>query len=346
MKKILPFLSVLLALSAQAQDKLLLKADIAGLPNDSTVYLTGFAGDDSDSAYVKDHRFRFDRSLKDGGDVYTIRIGRGSAAGSAITLYLGPGEVNLKGNWPDFNHSVITGNSFVREWKEVQEILHTTAASGGDKGSRQKKLAELGEKWVISHPGSGVSAYVIETFISPVFTGKEILDWIEKLTPAARNNAIVREIDYRMEADIVNRSGHMAPLFTAPDTLGHLVSLSDFKGKYVLVDFWASWCGACRDLNPILRDMYEKCRDRNFTILSVSLDANRGAWLGAVRKDQLPWTQLLDQNDSVVSIYKRYHVVGIPANFLINPDGVIIGVNIGDLPTLESKLTDLKIVNK
>jgi peroxiredoxin len=345
MKKILPFLSVLLALTAQAQNKLLLKADIAGLPNDSTVYLTGFAGEDSDFAYVKDHRFRFDRSLKDGGDIYTIRIGRGSAAGSAITLYLGPGEVNLKGNWPDFNHAVITGNSFVREWKEVQEILHTTAASGGDKGSRQKKLAALGEKWVISHPGSGVSAYVIETIISPVITGKETLDWIDKLGPAARNNAVFRELDYRMNADIVN-TGHVAPLFTAPDTLGDLVSLSDFKGKYVLVDFWASWCGACRLLNPILRDMYEKCRDRNFTILSVSLDANRGIWLRAMRKDQLPWTQLVDPDDSLVSIRRLYHLGLIPANFLINPDGVITGINIGDLPTLESKLTGLKIVNK
>ncbi|MHA4809358.1 thioredoxin-like domain-containing protein [Flavitalea flava] len=345
MKKSGWFLSLLFAYSGYAQEKLHLNAEISGLPNDSVVYLTGFAGEDFDSTYVKDHRFRFDRVLKEGGDVYTIKVGKNQTPATSITLYLGPGEVHIKGNWSDPGKAVITGSSFVREWKEVQEMKRTMAATDGDKTSRQKKLAELGKHWVSAHPNSGVSAYVIEAYISLAIPRNETKSWVEKLTPEALNNAIGKELKYRLDSDIVVKAGHQAPLFSAPDTLDRPVALSAFRGKYVLLDFWASWCGSCREMNPYLVAMYNKCKDRNFTIVSISIDQSKKAWLDAVHKDALPWTQVLEPPDYGGRIKRLYHIIGVPANFLIDPNGLIIGTNIAEINILEGLMLTHENVN-
>ena len=122
--------------------------------------------------------------------------------------------------------------------------------------------------------------------------------------------------------------GKQAPDFTMPDPTGKEISLSSFKGKYVLVDFWASWCKPCRDENPNLVRAYRKYKDKNFTILGVSLDRpnEKDAWMNAVMKDSLTWTQVSDLKDwqsPVVNLYK-FGESGIPYNILVDPQGKII----------------------
>ena len=123
-------------------------------------------------------------------------------------------------------------------------------------------------------------------------------------------------------------AGVMAPELTIPSSDGKMVALSSFKGKYVLLDFWASWCGPCRAENPNVVAAYQKFKGKNFTILGVSLDNKKDAWEKAIKEDGLAWTQVSDLKGWSSSAAASYGVQSIPSNFLIDPTGKIIARNL------------------
>ena len=136
--------------------------------------------------------------------------------------------------------------------------------------------------------------------------------------------------------------GSMAPDFTMNDTEGKPFTLSQLKGKYVLVDFWASWCGPCRGENPNVVAAYNQFKNKNFTILGVSLDENKEKWLQAIKADKLKWKQVSDLKGWENATVSLYGYDGIPYNVLIDPQGKIIATSLRESALQEKLLEILK----
>jgi peroxiredoxin len=159
---------------------------------------------------------------------------------------------------------------------------------------------------------------------------------------AAVKESLVKQLAQMQKASEPKWVGKPAPDFSLPDVNGNEIKLSSFKGKYVLVDFWASWCGPCRQENPNVVKAYNQFKGKNFTVLGVSLDRPGGKeeWLKAIKADQLTWTHVSDLKYWESSIIPLYQVDGIPFNVLVDPEGMVIGEGLKGM-ALEAKLQEV-----
>ncbi|WP_461533095.1 redoxin domain-containing protein [Sinomicrobium sp.] len=160
------------------------------------------------------------------------------------------------------------------------------------------------------------------------------------LTDSIKNSYYGKRVATALETFEKTSVGKVAPDFCEPTAEGEEVCLSSFKGKYVLIDFWASWCGPCRKENPNLVKAYAQYRDKGFEILGVSIDEKRDLWLKAVEKDNMTWTQLSSVNGWKSAGAQAYNVNAVPTNYLIDPEGVIIAKNLRG-EALQEKLQEV-----
>ena len=200
----------------------------------------------------------------------------------------------------------------------------------------------LSVAWIQGHPNSYISLITLREVAGKNIDVSRIGPLLNGLSDSLRATSQGRSFAAAIEGARVTSIGSIAPDFTENDPDDHPIKLSDFRGKYVLLDFWASWCGPCRAENPNVVRAYAKYKDKNFTVLSVSLDGpgKKDAWLGAVKKDGLGWTQVSDLKFWNNAAAKLYSIRSIPQNFLIDPTGKIVGRNLRG-EDLERRLAEL-----
>ena len=161
--------------------------------------------------------------------------------------------------------------------------------------------------------------------------------WVNTLTKEATTSIYAQEIKNELSNLMNGAIGSPAMDFTQNDTADKPVSLSSFKGKYVLLDFWASWCLPCRKENPTVVKAFENYKDKNFTVLGVSLDQNADNWKTAIKQDSLLWQHVSDLKGWGNEVALQFEIFNIPQNFLLDPEGNIIAKNIRGA-SLERKL--------
>ena len=295
-----------------------------------------------DSVMPNNGTFMFQGNI-DAPMVYYLEFG----SNFKLPIFVESSEISIRVEGFAYDSCFVSGSRIHDEWLSKRNIIRTydvlldtirnqyyKAKSEGNDSlkevlSNKYDAHELDKEAAIdsiisTNTKSYVSPYLVIKY--KMFSGDPTkLEMYRNLFDSSiLSSPYIALIDQRIEKFNLTKVGNQIPNFTLPDTTGKLISIEDFRGQYVLIDFWASWCGPCRRENPNIVSAYNKFKDDGFTVLGVSLDKDRESWIKAIENDELIWTQLSDLKGWNNEVAEFFGIRSIPFSILIDPQGIVV----------------------
>jgi thiol-disulfide isomerase/thioredoxin len=342
-----------------AENAYVLKGE-TGINVPAKVYLVSrnATGEQRDSAVVKNRKFVFKGEVTIPFQA-TLSVNYDTATkfsrtlNDRIGLFIEQGKITLKSK-DSIKNAVIESpiNNDVRKWNETVKPLRTfrtdlykrweeiQSLPDEEKSAKSKMFEakedsisnleqEQAKEFIKANPDSYYALSSLFNSVAGYYpegdAAQEIFDLFSEKLKATKLGNEIKERIAKWKATSI---GSIAPDFVQNDSTDNPVKLSDFRGKYVLIDFWASWCGPCRQENPIVVKAYHAYKDKGFTVLGVSLDNNRKKWIQAIADDKLEWTHVSDSKTFDNEAAVLYGIRAIPSNFLLDKEGKIVAKNL------------------
>ena len=353
MKNLLLIVLILILVSCNSNKKgFTIIGLTSNIPDSTKIYL-----DDIDSSFVIKNQYQFN-GIVDSVKQYTIHT---KGYRDYKILWIDNSKILIDATKSTLRKAHISGSKFQNlnsqyldmddYWRKkadsIYSIIHQTNKNDSIllKGIQQTKDSIISNKqkanieFMRLNPDFYLGSFYI-TFMMFNQPKQITKDMFSSLSEIPKNTKWGKSIRLYLEKSVDLKAGDKVVDFRLPDINGIQFTLSSFKGKYVLLEFWASWCGPCRGENPNLLKTYRKFKNKGFEIVGVSLDEKKEDWDRAIKSDTLLWTTISDLKGNLGEVPLTYKINGIPMNYLVDPTGTIIDIDLRGI-SLEDKLDSI-----
>ncbi len=327
--------------SVKPADGFLIIGKINGYPDGTTVaLLNGNSGAQETTGEIQKNSFKLTGKV-DFPDFKLILI---DGKQPYITLFIDNSLVNITAKKDSLDYAIVTGSPSHNEFVALNNIvmpIRELFQEGNQNTAAKNAAADLFDNFINKYPNSYIAPLAIYRHYQLSGNVEKMEQLYNRLNPQVKTgpigNYVAQQISIAKTTPVIGK-----PLqdFSQADESGKMISLSSFRGKYVLIDFWASWCRPCRMENPTVVSTYNKYKNKNYTVLGVSFDKTKEPWLEAIKADGLTWTHVSDLLGFNNAVGQQFKIGSIPQNFLIDPNGNLIGKNLRG-QELENKLASL-----
>ncbi len=328
----------LISCNESLETKFTLSGETINLNDGTFLYMiNSITGQKIDSIQVEDNHFFFNTELPQAPIRVVLRTSYRSNNNRRLWLENNP--MTFDATKTGFRNALVTGS----ESENLSQGLYRQI----DTLFTFEEMENARTEFIKSYPNSPVSSDILSIYSKHLGRDKtkRLFNLLSKENKTSEYGRRIRKyINLNKDTKI----GEQFADFEMTDTNGKLKKLSDLKGKTILLEFWASWCGPCRQENPNLIKAYKKYKNNGFEIFAVSLDSNKDSWLNAIKKDSLDWIHVSDLKEQENEAALIYGIHSIPNNFLIDQNGIIIGRNLRgeELNKKLSETLDKPVANK